>query len=149
LVVKEIAMSAIATQSANGSVWKTRTTWLGRVLSALPVLMLLSSSAFKLSHAPEFVRTWTDKFGYPENALTPIGVVELLCTVLYVIPRTSVLGALLLTAYLGGAVTTHVRVADPFAIPIVLGILVWAGLYLRDDRLRSLLPLRQPTPAAR
>ena len=81
------------------------------------------------------------KFGYPESAATPIGIVEIACALLYTIPKTRVVGAVLVTAYLGGAVATHVRVGEPFVMPILLGILVWAGLYLRDARVRELLPL--------
>ena len=76
--------------------------------------------------------------------MTPIGIVELLCVVVYLIPRTSVLGAILMTGYFGGAVATHVRVSDNFAIPLVLGVFVWVGLFLRDARLRELLPLEKP-----
>jgi hypothetical protein len=122
--------------------------WTGRVLSALPVLVLLFSASMKLSHAPKFVEAWTGKFGYAESSLTAIGLLELACAVIYVVPRTAVLGAVLLTGYLGGAVATHVRVDDPAAItPLILGIMVWAGLYLRDARLRELLPLRAPVDA--
>ena len=117
--------------------------WGGRVVSALPVLGLVMSASMKLSHKADMVAGFTGKFGYPESSLTPIGVVEILCTILYAIPQTSVLGAVLLTGYLGGAVATHVRVGDPFVPPIVLGMLVWAGLFLRDTRVRALLPLRK------
>jgi hypothetical protein len=120
--------------------WKL---WTGRVLGAVPALMMLGSASMKLSHAPDFAAKWTNEAGYPIGALTPIGIVELLCVALYLVPRTAVLGAVLLTAYLGGAVATHVRVGEPFAIPIVLGVLFWAGLYLRDDRIGALLPLRR------
>ena len=86
----------------------------------------------------------TAQFGYPSGLIVPIGVVELACVVLYVIPRTAVLGAVLLTGYLGGAIATHVRLSDPsFAGPLIFGIMVWAGLYLREPRLRALLPLRR------
>lgn len=114
--------------------------WTGRVLSALPVLMLFLSASMKLSHAAGFVEQWV-KFGYPENTATPLGIVELSCAVLYAVPKTRVLGAILLTGYLGGAVATHVRVGDVFFMPLVLGIIAWAGLFLRDARLRELLPL--------
>lgn len=116
--------------------------WVGRVLSALPALMLLSSVAMKLSHAPSFVAAWTDHLGFRESALTGVGILELVCTILYVVPRTATMGAILLTAYLGGAVATHVRVGDPFVIPIVLGVMVWLGLWLRDESLRRIAPLR-------
>jgi hypothetical protein len=74
--------------------------------------------------------------------LLGLGILELICAVIYVIPRTSMLGAILLTGYLGGAIATHVRVGEQFIMPAVLGVLIWGGLYLRDYRLRALLPLR-------
>jgi hypothetical protein len=118
------------------------------VASALPVLGLLMSAGMKISHGAPIVTQLVGKFGYPESTLGPIGFVELACAIVYAIPRTSVLGAVLLTGYLGGAIATHVRVGDPFLTPLVIGILVWAGLFLRDGRLRALLPLRgeQPPP---
>ena len=75
--------------------------------------------------------------------MVPIGVVLLICTVVYAIPTTSVLGAILLTGYLGGATATHVRVGQPFWFPVMMGVLVWAGLFLREERLRTLIPLRR------
>ena len=95
----------------------------------------------KIAQPPSFVDNFKT-FGFPINEALPIGIVELLCTIIYLIPQTSVLGAILLTGYLGGAVATHVRVADPaFAGPLLLGVLVWVGLYLRDARIRALVPL--------
>ena len=88
----------------------------------------------------------TVKIGWPESLIIPLGIVLLICTILYVIPSTSVLGAILLTGYLGGAVATHVRIGDPLfthvLFPVYLGVLLWLGLYLRDGRLRALVPLR-------
>jgi hypothetical protein len=121
------------------------TLWTGRVVSALPVLFFLMDGIMKLVKPPIVVKS-TVELGYPENTILPIGIVLLLCTVLYVIPRTSVLGAILLTGYLGGAVATHVRVgagAFPIVFPIIFGVLVWGGLFLRDDRVRELIPLRR------
>ncbi|MDB4969678.1 MAG: rane protein [Myxococcales bacterium] len=117
--------------------------WTGRVLSALPVLGMLVSAAVKLSHQPKMVEVFTGKLGYSESALKGIAALELICVVLYAIPRTAVFGAILLTAYLGGAVATHVRVSDPFSAPIILGVLAWIGLWLREPRLRQLAPLRK------
>lgn len=128
-----------ATPPAAAPAWKT---WSGRVLSALPVLMLLFSAAMKLMHAPKFVEAWTGHLGWQESSLTGVGLLELFCVAVYVVPRTSLLGAGLLSAYLGGAVATHVRVGDPFVAPVVFGLMLWAGLYLRDERLRALLPFR-------
>ena len=87
----------------------------------------------------------TVQLGYPESVIFGLGIVLLACTVFYLVPRTSILGAILLTGYLGGAVATHVRVGDglfPIFFPVILGVLVWGGLFLRDDRLRALLPWR-------
>src|SRR5216683_7188025 len=96
--------------------------WVGRVLSALPVLAMLFSATFKFRAPAEVVQIFTGKFGYPPQTLTPLGVVELSCAVLYAIPQTAVLGALLMTGYLGGAVATHFRVSDPqWFGPAVLG----------------------------
>lgn len=115
--------------------------WTGRILSALPVLMLIFSAVMKFVMPPDAAKGF-EHLGYPVSLAFALGIVELTCTLLYVIPRTSVLGAILLAAYLGGATATHVRVGEPFYLPILLGVLVWAGLYLRDPRLRALLPLR-------
>ena len=115
--------------------------WAGYIISVLPVLMLLFSGVMKLMKPPSVVEGFV-RLGYPEGLALGIGVVELACAALYVIPRTSVLGAILLTGYLGGATATHVRIGEPFFAPIVLGVLVWGGLFLRDARLRALLPLR-------
>ncbi len=121
--------------------------WTGRILTGWPILGLVMSSAMKLSHAQPVLEQWGPKFGYPEATLTTIGVVELLCAVLYAIPRTSVLGAILITGYLGGAVATHVRIGEAFVPPLMLGVFAWAGLFLRDRRLRDLLPLRSSSLA--
>ena len=116
--------------------------WAGRIMSALPVLMLILSGVMKLVKPAAVVEGFA-RLGYPESLTVGIGIVELVCAALYVVPRTSVLGAILLTAYLGGATATHVRIGEPFFMPILLGVLVWGGLFLRDERLRALLPLRQ------
>ena len=118
--------------------------WTGRVLSALPVLMLAMSASMKLMRSPEFLAQYVDKLGYPASTAVPIGVVEIACAVLYAIPRTAVLGAILVSAYLGGAVATHVRIGESAIPPVILGIVVWAALFLRDDRVRALLPLVSP-----
>jgi hypothetical protein len=117
--------------------------WTGWVLSLLPVLMLLMSAIMKLMQPPAVVEGFV-KFGYPASLILGLGLVELACTVIYLIPRTAMLGAILLTGYLGGATATLVRVGDPtFFAPAVLGILVWGGLYLRYPPLRTLIPLRR------
>jgi DoxX-like family len=121
------------------------TLWAGRVVSAIPVLMLIFASAVPKFLKPAGLLEQFTRLGYPENVLLGLGILELSCTIIYIIPRVSVLGAILLTGYLGGAVATHVRVGDPLfnvITPAVLGALIWGGLYLRDERLRALLPLR-------
>ena len=118
--------------------------WAGRIMSAMPALFLLVDGAMKLVK-PEVVVKTTVELGYAEAVILPLGAVLLPCTILYLIPRTAVLGAILLTGYLGGAVATHVRVGQgPFEslFPVVFGALLWGGLVLRDERLRGLLPLR-------
>lgn len=117
--------------------------WAGRVVTALAALVFVSSGIMKLSSPPDMVKQFTEDYGFPANTLVPIGIVELVCVALYVVPRTTVLGAVLLTAYLGGAVVTHVRISDAFIAPIIIGVLVWAGPFLRDARVRALLPLRR------
>jgi hypothetical protein len=140
-------MTAVAGVPATGAPpsRKKWVLWTGRVLSALPALLMAFSGSMKLMHAPQVVEQFGGKFGYPESSLTGIGLLELACVVVYVIPRTAALGAILVAGYLGGAVATHVRIGDPsFVAPLILGILAWAGLYLRDERLHALLPLRRP-----
>jgi len=117
--------------------------WAGRIVSGLSALFLLLDGVMKL-FKPAFVVEATVRLGYSENVIVPIGAVLVICTILYLIPATSVLGAILLTGYLGGAVATHVRVGEgwfPIIFPIVFGILIWLGLYLRNVRLRTLVPL--------
>lgn len=116
--------------------------WTGRIISVIPVLALVLSASMKLSQRPEVVAMFTSKLGYSAGALVGLGLLELACAAIYVVPRMSVLGAILLTGYLGGAVATHVRVGEAFVLPLALGILVWVGLYLREPRLRALAPFR-------
>ncbi|SRR5258708_7130569 len=116
----------------------------GRISSGLPVLFLLMDGTMKL-FKPRVVVEATVQLGYPESVIVGLGIVLITCTVLYMIPPTSVLGAILLTGYLGGAVATHVRVGEglfPILFPVIVGVLIWLGLWLRDERLRALIPLR-------
>ena len=116
--------------------------WAGRILSAIPVLMMLFAGIMKLIKPPSMVQGLA-QYGYPESLVVIIGILEVACTVVYLIPRTSVLGAILVTAFLGGATATNVRVKDPsFVLPVIFGVLAWAGLFLREERLRALIPLR-------
>jgi len=116
--------------------------WFGVVASTLPVLLLIVSAGMKLAKPPGMTEGFAH-LGYPEDLALGLGILELICTLLYCIPVTSVLGAILLTGYLGGAVCTHLRVGDPYFMPIVLGVFIWGGLFLRDSRLRSLIPIRR------
>jgi DoxX-like family len=116
--------------------------WTGFIMSLLPVLMLLTGAVMSILN-PTAVGEAMGKMGYPATLAVTLGTVELLCTVLYLIPQTSILGAILLTGYLGGATATHVRVSEPFFLPILFGVLVWGGIYLRNPRLRALIPFRR------
>ena len=116
--------------------------WAGRIISAIPALMLLFSGSVKLMRIPGVVQG-LGQYGYPASLVGVIGILEVGSAIVYLVPRTTVLGAILMTAFLGGAITTNVRLNNPlFSIPLALGVLVWAGLYLREQRLRALLPLR-------
>src|ERR1700688_461280 len=110
--------------------------WIGWLLSALPSLLLLFSGSMKLVN-PQMLAP----MGYPEYLALILGIVEIGCTLVYLVPRTAVLGAILLTGYLGGAIATHVRVLEmQFLAPLVLGVMIWGGLFLRDQRVRALIP---------
>jgi hypothetical protein len=106
-------------------------------------MMLLVSAGMKLQGTEEFTEQWVGNLGYPADRARAIAIAEISCVVLYLIPQTAVLGAILMTGYLGGAVATHVRVHDSFLGPAIFGVVVWLGLYLRDSRIRALLPIRR------
>lgn len=120
------------------------TVYAGRVLSGLAIVFLLFDAALKLLKVKAAVEG-TTQLGYPESVILPIGVIQVVCLIVYLVPRTSVLGAVLWTGYLGGAIATHVRVGSPLVthtlFPIYVALLLWAGLWLRDARLRALLPV--------
>jgi hypothetical protein len=122
-----------------------RALWTGRILSTIAILFLLFDSMGKLLEVPPVV-AGTAELGYPVATVFPLGVILLLCVVAYAIPGTSVLGAVLLTGYLGGAIATHVRVENPLLshtlFPVYVALVVWGGLFLREARLRALLPWR-------
>jgi hypothetical protein len=119
--------------------------WVGRILSGLAVLFLLFDAGMKLLQLPVAVEG-TRQLGYPESVVFGLGIVQLVCLVAYLVPRTSVLGAILWTGYLGGAVATHVRLGNPLfshiLFPLYVAAFLWAGLWLRDERLRAVLPVR-------
>ena len=126
-----------------GSISKGRL-WAGRIIGGLPALFLLIDAIMKFVKPAPVVEA-TVKLGYPESVIIGLGIILLASTILYLIPQTSVLGAILLTGYLGGAVATHVRVGESwFSIlfPVFFGVLLWAGLWLHDRRLQKLIPLR-------
>jgi hypothetical protein len=118
--------------------------WTGRVLSLWPVFVVCSSATWKLTRNAWYVAEF-GRIGWPESALTGLALLQLACIVLYLIPPTAVLGAVLLTGYLGGAIATYVRIGElyPVLVPLSTSLIAWAGIYLRDERLRSLLPFRR------
>ena len=119
--------------------------WTGWILSSLVAAQLLSSAFFRATYHTAAVAEIVTSYGYPESAIARIVIAECVLVVLYLVPQTSVLAAIVMTGYLGGAVATHLRIADTAraAIPLVEGILAWGGLYLRDRRIRELIPFRR------
>jgi hypothetical protein len=120
--------------------------WTGRILTGLPVFFLLFDSVIKIMQIAPVIESF-GQLGYPVDLARPIGIIQLACLLVYVVPRTSVLGAVLLTGYLGGAVATHVRIGSPLAshtlFPIYIGALLWGALLLRDERLRAIVTGRR------
>jgi len=117
--------------------------WAGRVVSAIPVLLMLFSAAMKFARPAPVVQGMV-RFGYPESQLFLLGLLESLSCVVYLIPRTAVLGAILMTGYLGGATASNLRIGDAsYILTVTLGVFVWGGLYFRDGRVRALIPLRR------
>jgi hypothetical protein len=121
---------------------RNATVWTGRVISTLVTLVFVMSSAMKLRGGPE-VTEGIAHLGLSETMVLPLAVLEMTCAIIYAIPLTAVLGAILLAGYMGGAICTHWRVGDPFFLQIVIGLLAWLGLYLREPRLKDLIPLRK------
>jgi DoxX-like family len=120
--------------------------WVGWALSILAALLFLFSAFMKFKGGPELDQGMAH-LGLPASMVLPLGILELTCVVIYLIPATSVLGAILLAGYVGGTIVTCWRSGDPFIINIVLGLVVWLGIYLREPRLKELIPLRRPTNA--
>jgi hypothetical protein len=118
--------------------------WAGWVVSLWPAFVVASSATWKLTRNAWYVAEFA-RIGWPESALNLLAFLQLGCIVLFLIPRTSVLGAILLTGYLGGAIATYVRIGEPYPVlvPLSTSMIAWAGLYLRDQRLRSLIPIRR------
>ncbi len=129
------------TDNDQPAVSKTRR-WAGYILSGLPVLLLLFSASGKFLK-PDGMEESIGHLGWKMDQMMGLGILEGVCVILYLIPQTAVLGAILLTAYLGGATATHVRIDDSFVIPVILGVMLWLGLYLRDPRLHDLAPIRK------
>ncbi len=129
--------------AASGPRWMRS---LGFALSGLVILFMLMDGTMKLLQLSIVLET-TVQLGWPVSSVVPLGIVLLICTALYAFPQTSVLGAILLTAYLGGAVATHARIGSPLfshlLFGVYFGVMLWAGLYLRDERLRALIPYRR------
>ena len=116
--------------------------WTGRVITVLVSLLFLFSAAMKFMGGAE-VKEGMAHLGLPESMIIPLGILEAACTVIYLIPATSVLGAILLAGYTGGAICTHWRVGDPFLPQVAIGLVIWLGIYLREPRLKALIPLRK------
>src|SRR3989442_8279662 len=137
-------MSAPAVQAPAATSFKTWIVWTGRIVSVAPVLILLWSARAKLTHSPWYVAEWS-RIGWTPSALTGVGIVQLTCVALYLIPQTAVLGTVLLTGYLGGAIASYVRMGEPYPVlvPLTTCLLAWAGIYCRAERLRALLLFRR------
>jgi hypothetical protein len=118
--------------------------WAGRIISLWPVFVVLSSATWKLTRNPWYVKELA-RIGWQEGSLNLLAFLQLGCIVLYLIPPTAVLGAVLLTGYLGGAIATYVRIGEPYPVlvPLSTSMIAWLGIYLRDERLRELLPWRK------
>ena len=116
--------------------------WVGRVLSVLVSSLFLFSAVMKFKGGPD-LEAGMAHLGLPMSLVVPLAILELACVAIYLIPPTAVLGAVLLTGYLGGAICTHLRVGDPVVVHIVLGGLIWLGIYLREERLWKVLPIRR------
>jgi hypothetical protein len=132
-----------AAQPASAPV-SNKTLWTGRIITALAVVFMLFDSVIHLLKIAPVVKAFA-QLGYPLSLALGIGIVELISVVAYAVPRTSILGAILLTGYLGGAIATQVRIGAPLfstvLFPVYVGMLIWGGLFLREERLRALVPL--------
>jgi len=120
----------------------TAALWSGRIILGLVVLFLLVDAIMKVVKATVSIEG-SVKLGWPADAVQGIGIVLLISTILYTIPRTAVLGAILITGYLGGAIAIMIRAGEPCYFPIIFGVLIWAPIYLRDEKLRALIPIKK------
>jgi uncharacterized membrane protein YphA (DoxX/SURF4 family) len=116
--------------------------WLGRIFSVLVSLQFSMSSIMKLMGNPQVLEGMAH-LGLPETLILPLGILEIICVLVYLIPITSIVGAILLTGYIGGAILAHLRVGDPVYMQIAIGILIWLGLFLRSKALRNLIPFKK------
>ena len=140
----ETQASAIAQPTAQVVSNSKKRLWAGRIFSALAILFLLFDSVGHLTMPAPVVEAFL-RLGYPATLGFGLGILGLFCTILYAIPRSSIFGAILLTGYLGGATAANLRVSDPVfetLFPIILGVVIWAGIFLREQRLGKLVPLR-------
>ena len=135
----------MSTDTASNVSAPTWMLWTGWLLSFAVVAQMLSSAWFRATQHTYAVAEIVTSYGYPESAIGRIVIAECALVLLYLIPQTSVLAAIMMTGYLGGAVATHLRIGDTAraAIPLVVGILAWGGLYFRDSRIRQLIPFRR------
>ncbi|MBI3594103.1 MAG: DoxX family protein [Nitrospirae bacterium] len=116
--------------------------WAGRVVTVLVALPFFLSAFMKFSGNPKMVQGW-NHLGWPESMVTVIAILEITSVLLYLVPQTSTLGAILMTGYLGGAIATHLRIGEPVFMQVLFGVLIWGGLYLRESSLRQILPIRK------
>jgi hypothetical protein len=140
-------MSTVTVETRQATRWTPWLVWTGRIVSIAPVLIVLMSARWKLTSNPWYVMEW-GRIGWQTPDLPDIASLQLGAIVLYLIPRTSVLGAVILTGYMGGAIASYVRIGElyPPLVPLTTAMLAWLGIYLRDERVRALLPLRRTMP---
>ena len=136
-----MSAAAVPVREKSGKRWMP---WAGRLISLWPAFVIVLSATWKLTRNPGYVAEFA-RIGWPESALTGLALLQLSCLALYLIPPTAILGAVLLTGYLGGAIAAYVRMGEPYPVlvPLSTSLIAWAGIYLREKRLRALLPLRR------
>lgn len=124
--------------------WQRWLWWGSWIPSGLGIFIIVTSARWKLTRSPFYVGEWK-RIGYADSTLFGVALLQVVCLTLYLIPQTSILGMVLLTGYLGGAIASYVRMREPYPVlvPLTTALLLWAGIYLREERLRSLLPIRR------